>query len=61
MPKFFFEIQLTYAPGCGWLRSPYGRDTFEEAFNEGAAYASNAMNYRKETIGLRVQRVEPKP
>lgn len=54
LKKFFFEIQLGYAPGCGWLRSPYGRDTFERAFEEGRQYVENAMNYREETIGLRV-------
>lgn len=52
--KYFFEIQLTYAPGCGWLRSPHGRDDFDKAFQEGLQYAKNAFLYRGETVGVRV-------
>lgn len=52
--KYYFEIQLKYAPACGWLRSPYGRDTFERAFEEGSEYVRNAMKYHHETVGLRV-------
>lgn len=53
---FYYEIQLRYAPGCGWLRSPYGREKFEDALREGLQYLENAMNYHNETLGLRVVR-----
>lgn len=55
---YYFEIQLKYAPACGWLRAPYGRPSFERAFEEGAQYVANAMLYHKETIGLRVVAVK---
>jgi len=51
--RFFFEIQLSYAPGCGWLRSPHGRDTFERALEEGSQYARNAW-LNGQVVGVRV-------
>lgn len=51
--KYYFEVQLPYAPGCGWLRSPYGRDSFEVAWKEGTQYVENALR-RGESIALKI-------
>lgn len=56
--KYFFEVLLPYAPGCGWLRSPYGRDSFTKAWEEGTAFANNAMAYKGESLGVKVVAVE---
>lgn len=56
--KFYYEIQTPHAPGCGWLRSPHGRDTWERAMEEGTAYISNMFHYGKMTCAVRVVAVE---
>jgi hypothetical protein len=56
---YYFEIQLDFAPACGWLRSPFGRKDWETAFDEGKAYLFNAETYRNHMcLGLRVVFVE---
>lgn len=52
--KYFYEIQTPHAPGCGWLRSPYGRDTWEKAAEEGLAYIRNMQHSGKMKCGMRI-------
>lgn len=52
--KYHFEVQTPHAPGCGWLRSPHGRDTWEKAMEEGVAYVRNMELYGHMTCGVRV-------
>jgi hypothetical protein len=54
MKRYFFEIQTPFAPGGGWLRSPHGRDSWDQAFEEGKQYAQFAQDYRNLTCGVRV-------
>lgn len=56
---YTFEIQLNWFPGCGWMRAPYARDTFEAALKEATAYASNAERNGM-TCAVRVVRLESK-
>ena len=39
--KFFYEIQTPHSPGCGWLRSPHARQTWDHAMAEGTAWVKN--------------------
>lgn len=52
--KYYYEIQTPHAPGCAWLRSPYGRDTWEAAMKEGTDYIRNMQVYGNMTCGLRI-------
>jgi hypothetical protein len=54
MTKFHYEIQTPHAPGCVWLRSPHGRDTWERAFEEGQQYAKFHFDYANMICAVRV-------
>lgn len=57
MELYTFEIQLPYAPGCGWLRAPYVRPTFDDAMKEATQYAENAAR-NGQYIAIRVYRLK---
>lgn len=52
--KYFYEIQTPHAPGCTWLRSAYGRDTWEQAAKEGLAYIENMQRSAGMKCGMRI-------
>lgn len=56
--KYYYEIQMSFAPGMTWLRSPHGRKTWDEAFSEGRTYCDFAYRYRKEVCALRIVPIE---
>jgi hypothetical protein len=53
---YAFEIQHPWTPACGWLRSPYPRATWEQAFAEGKTHVENAAR-RGVVCGLRIVEV----
>jgi hypothetical protein len=55
--KYHFEVQTSWAPACGWLRSPYGRDTWDQAWNEAQSWARNAHTAGA-LAGVRIAAVE---
>jgi hypothetical protein len=35
---YTYEVQFTFSPGCGWLRAPYVRPTYEKAKTEAVLF-----------------------
>ena len=58
MKKYFFEIQMDFFPGCGWLRSPHGRDSWQQAWDEGQQYVEFGFKYRGFQLALHIVEVE---
>ncbi len=56
--KYAFEIQLPYAPACGWLRSPHPCEDRATAWKEGLVYAENAFASRGEKLAVQVIAIE---
>ncbi len=52
--KYYFEIQTPHSPGCGWLRSPHGRDTWDKAMAEGVQYVKVHHDYANLQMSVRV-------
>lgn len=57
MKLYIFEVQLPFAPACGWLHSDYVRPTFGEAMTAAVNYAENAER-NGITIGIRVRALD---
>lgn len=58
MTKYYYEVQTPHTPACGWLRSPYGRDTWERAFEEGMEFARNHHNAAGMMVAVQVRAIE---